>query len=164
MARERLSLMMGTIQSFHVLACISKGRDSAPGCCYDFGMGDEEEVSSEDEGWIFEEHNREIWMEFNWDKIKQDERFTREGASWTRMLPQQPPTRELWFLYREEGDKGEESRGNSVRIMYPPTADGKGIGETWNDVRWYEAAELRTDQDVHQVVRNNEATPDRSRD
>ena len=73
-------------------------------------------------------------MELNWDKLKQDERFTREGASWKRMLLQQPPTRELWFLYRDEG---EQSRGSSVRIVYPPTGEGKRIGEIWENVRWY---------------------------
>lgn len=71
----------GQFNPFMFLLAYQRGEDSAPGCCYDFGVSDEEEVASEDEGWIFEEHNREIRMEFNWDKIKQDERFMREGTS-----------------------------------------------------------------------------------
>lgn len=75
-------------------------------------------------------------MEFDWDKIKQDDRFMREGTSWKRMLPQQPPTIELWLRPR---DAGEERGAISSSFKFSPTAEGKMIGETWDNVRFDEA-------------------------
>jgi hypothetical protein len=74
--------------------------------------------------------NEIIWMEFNWHKIKQDEKFMQEGASWKQL-----PTREYWLIHRNEDEQG---RNNSVASMVPPTAEGKRIGETWGELRWCE--------------------------
>jgi hypothetical protein len=36
---------------------------------------------AEDNGWVTEEARRTVGVEFNWYKLKQDEKFTQEGAS-----------------------------------------------------------------------------------
>lgn len=74
-------------------------------------------------------------MEFSWDKLKRDDKFMREGASWKRMLPHQPPTREVYHLNREEG---EYLRDSHVCSKHSPTEEGRRIGDIWDDIRLYE--------------------------
>lgn len=112
-----------------------KGAKVSEGCDYNFGprpadpedFDDGEDLSS---GEYYDNSPDDMvitYMEFNWKKVAGHRRFTREGASWKRMLPVQPLAREIWNHDggRIDGSIGMEVRPKRVKLL----------GKTWDSVR-----------------------------
>lgn len=102
------------------------------GCDYDLGprpatqeMIDEGLVLTDDADTRPDDRVK-TYMEFNWKRIAQDERFTREEASWKRMLPAQPSSREIWNHF---GGRVDAGFGREVRPKM------KLLGKTWESVK-----------------------------
>ncbi|KAH7008894.1 hypothetical protein EDB80DRAFT_717640 [Ilyonectria destructans] len=122
------------INPFLKYLAFEEGAKVKEGCDYDWGPGpitqemieDGDDLSSNDMGFASDDEV-ETYLEFDWDKVVGDERFLREEASWKRMLPVQPPSREVWNSSggRVDGGYGREVRPKSVKML----------GKTWESVK-----------------------------
>jgi hypothetical protein len=91
-----------------------------PGCDYDFGPAPahEDETDSDNGSWVADDPRAKIFFEFNWRKVEKNPKFMREDASWRRMLPAQPPRREIWNVYRPSGLLLNESKRRYLRAPF----------------------------------------------
>jgi len=118
-------------------------QDIAPGCDYDWGPSplapeDMEESANSDSyhrdsmygGWTPDD-NPTVFLEIDWERISADPRYTRENASWKRMLVSQPPSREVWNINKPTG----YTDGTTSRDVKKKVEGGKRIGSTWEDVQ-----------------------------
>jgi hypothetical protein len=113
------------------------------GCLYDFGPAppNDDETSSDDGGWDSDEEISSF-REFDWRKVAQDPRYTRKDASWRKMLPVQPPVRDIWYVYRWHTrchSLGDTIDGARERYIRKIEVGGKRIGATYDDVLFWEA-------------------------
>ncbi|KAF4629508.1 hypothetical protein G7Y89_g8638 [Cudoniella acicularis] len=90
----------------------------------------------------------DIFYQINWPLIESDPRFRYEKASWRRMLPIQPPKREVWTFYRKKEYVLEVKWMRSIREK------GKLLGEIYEDVVLLEQDPLCLW--VNSYVRSNE--------
>jgi len=124
----------GMINPFLRYLAFKEGEDKGgPGCNYDFGPAAKksEDEDTDDDGDQAEwepDFDPVAHYEFNWRRVKADPRFVYERASWRRMLPIQPPKREVWNLVRPGGEFGEEKRARKIGEK------GRRMGEIYKDV------------------------------
>jgi hypothetical protein len=108
-------------------------------CASEFGpvRPKDDETGSDNGSWDSDE-DVFLFREFDWQKVAKDPRFTRKDASWRKMLPVQPPVREIWFVYRSHshGDTCHYERETHTRKK---EAGGKRIGATYDDILFWEA-------------------------
>ena len=130
------------INPFMQLLAFQQDEVIPPGCDYDNGpaltlqedldLGDDR--CSQDGDWR-PDTNPTIFLEFDWGKVSADTRFTRESASWKRMLVSQPPSREVWNYRKDGGAWSDYSDGQTSRDVMMKKEGGKRVGTTWEDVQ-----------------------------
>jgi len=112
---------------------------------YDFGPGQDEDTDKEDRddeqicedipgvAWDGDWPEPEIFYEFDWERIRRDEKFMYQNASWKRMFAIQPLKKEVWNILRPR------SQMNALERCRKLKAKGRTLGEIFEDVLAQEA-------------------------